>query len=68
MPPSNAYLLSRVLLWLLLLTGCGQGATCDLVLLAQVSLERRGQVFMVPVTIDGQPTDLILDTGAQKSL
>jgi len=59
---------ARVLIWVLLVAGCEQNATCDLEPVAQVSLERRGQVFAVPVAIDGQRTDLLLDTGAQKTV
>jgi predicted aspartyl protease len=66
--PSSAHALTRILLWVLLVAGCEQNATCDFEPVAQVSLERRGQVFAVPVAIDGQRTDLLLDTGAQRTV
>ena len=56
--------------WLLLLVlaGCQQGSGCDLVKVTQVPLEPRGGVFAVPVSVNGQPSGMLLDTGAKLDL
>jgi len=56
------------LLLVLLLASCPPDAECDLVQVAQVPLELENHVFVVPVAVDGHPIDMLLDTGAQKSL
>ena len=55
-------------LGLLALTGCEQGAGCELVKVGQVPLEPRGRLFTVPVTVNGRPVHLLLDTGGRASL
>ncbi len=52
----------------LLLSGCAQGAGCELVKIAQVPLEARSRAFAVPVTIDGHDLSMLLDTGAARSM
>ena len=49
---------------LLLLSSCPSDDTCELVPVAQVPLELTNHVFVVPVTINGQAIDMLLDTGA----
>jgi predicted aspartyl protease len=50
------------------LAGCEQDQGCDFVKVAQVPLEPRGQVFVVPVTVNGHAINMMLDTGAERSL
>jgi predicted aspartyl protease len=55
-------------LLLLVLASCPSDAACDLVQVAQVPIALENHLFIIPVTIDGHPIDMLLDTGAQKSL
>jgi predicted aspartyl protease len=55
-------------LLLLALASCPPDAACDLVQIAQVPLEFTNHIFVVPVTVSGHPIDMLLDTGAQRSL
>lgn len=55
-------------LLLLALASCPPDAACDLVRVAQVPLEFANHIFVVPVSVNGQPIGMLLDTGAQKSL
>jgi predicted aspartyl protease len=61
---------SRVIagLLLLLLAGCEQGVGCNLVKVAEVPLEARNRLFVVPVTMNGHRLDMVLDTGASVSV
>jgi predicted aspartyl protease len=58
----------RPYLLLLALAGCAQGSGCDLVKVAQVPLEPRNRLFVVPVTANGHAIRMLLDTGSEKSL
>jgi predicted aspartyl protease len=54
---------------LLALAGCAQAPGCNLVKVAEVPLQpARGRLFTVPVTINGHNLDMLLDTGASKSM
>jgi predicted aspartyl protease len=55
-------------LLLLALASCPPDDACETPPVAQVPLELRNHVFVVPVTINGHAIDMLLDTGAQKSL
>ncbi len=55
-------------LLVLALAGCGQGTGCDLEKVAQVPLEPRNRLFVVPVTVNGNAISMLLDTGGEKSL
>jgi predicted aspartyl protease len=61
---------SRVIagLLLLLLAGCEQGVGCSLVKVAEVPLEARNRLIVVPVTISGRTLNMLLDTGAERSV
>jgi predicted aspartyl protease len=55
-------------LLLLLLTGCEQGAGCNLVKVAEVPLEATNRLVVVPLTITGHTLNTLLDTGAERSV
>jgi predicted aspartyl protease len=57
-----------IALFLLVLAGCQQGSGCDVVKVSQVPLEVRGQLFAVPLTLGNHTLNMLLDTGAQRSL
>lgn len=57
-----------VLALLLAITGCAQAPSCDLLKVAEVPLQPKGRVFTVPVIINGHSLDMVLDTGAAKSM
>jgi hypothetical protein len=57
-----------IALFLLVLAGCQQGYGCDVVKVSQVPLEVRGQLFAVPLTLGNHTLNMLLDTGAQRSL
>ena len=65
-----AYLRGFISLLALLsaITGCAQTSGCDLVKVAQVPLLPKGRLFAVPTTINGHTLDMVLDTGAAKSM
>ena len=72
MPPI-AYRVRRALagftlLLLLVLASGPSDAACDLVQIARVPLELKNYLFVVPVTLNGHAIDMLLDTGAQKSM
>ncbi len=48
--------------------GLGPGASCALVKQADVPVVYQGQLPVVAVTINGKPTHLVLDTGAQTTV
>jgi predicted aspartyl protease len=51
-----------------MLAGCQQDSGCDLVKAAAVPLDAKGLLFVVPVTIGGHRLNMLLDTGAQRSV
>jgi predicted aspartyl protease len=72
MPPI-AYRVRRALrgftlVLLLVLAGRPSDAACDLVQIARVPLELKNHLFVAPVTLNGHAIDMLLDTGAQKSM
>lgn len=61
----------RRLAWLCLLlmaAACAPDGACDLVKVTQVPLLPRPRALAVPVTINGHAMDLLLDTGAERSV
>ena len=70
--PPVAYRLRRALAafalpLLLVLASCPPDAACNLVRVAQVPLELKNHLFVLPVTINGHAIEMLLDTGAQES-
>ena len=55
-------------LLLLVLASRPSGAACDLEQIARVPLELKNHLFVVPVSLNGHAIDMLLDTGAQKSM
>ena len=53
-------------LLLLLLASCPPGGECNLVRLAEVPLELKSYVLVLPVSINGQAIEMLLDTGAHR--
>jgi hypothetical protein len=53
---------------LLVLASCPPDAACNLVQVAQVPLELKNHLFVLPATINGHAIEMLLDTGAHKSL
>jgi predicted aspartyl protease len=41
---------------------------CTAAKVAEVPLQPAGQIFLVPVSVNGHTLQMILDTGAQKSV
>ena len=52
------------------LGGCAsdQSVGCTAAKVAEVPLQPAGQIFLVPVSVNGHTLQMILDTGAQKSV
>ncbi|HME26154.1 MAG TPA: retroviral-like aspartic protease family protein [Acetobacteraceae bacterium] len=53
---------------LLIQASCPPDAACNLEQVAQVPLELKNHVFVLPATVNGHAIEMLLDTGAQKSL
>ncbi len=60
---------SALALLLMVLAGCAQPPidNCDLVLLARAPLQKQHNLLTVPVGINGQWVNLIVDTGAERT-
>ena len=66
--PGMKYNFAALCLLVLALAGCGQSSGCDLVKVAQLPIEFRSRLFIVPVTVNGHAISMLLDTGGEKSL